>query len=313
MLNSETFSPRKSVPERNGFLLLDKPAGRSSFQTLSPLKRIYGKNKLGFAGTLDPAATGLMVVGVGKATRFLQYFETQHKCYRFNIVAGIVTDTYDLEGAVLQKLDVSTWPKAVSKNDVLDAIKKFTGPIEQTPPVYSAIKIQGKRACDRVRAGEEVVLKSRPVHVYRFDLVAYTSTNWEVEVVCSKGTYVRSLAHEIGQLLECGAVADQIRRLSVGEMHVSNAIAPDDVCIDTPLLPMHVALADLPKIILQKPFDAFYLQGREVVLPSVVEVELTSNHQGDVSVFNSDNVFLGIAQIAEGNRLKPTKVFAATH
>ena len=170
----------RAVPvSSGGILLLDKPVGVSSFQALRPLKRLFPKTKIGHAGTLDPAASGLLLVGIGSGTRLLEYLEGMPKTYSFTARFGLVSDSYDMEGSVEPYAGAGpastgalppgrSTPAAIAR-----ALPPFRGPIRQTPPVYSAIKIDGERACDRVRAGETVVLESREVTVHSLELKAF--------------------------------------------------------------------------------------------------------------------------------------------
>jgi tRNA pseudouridine55 synthase len=228
----------------DGLLLLDKPVGISSFQALYPVKRIFRGRKIGHAGTLDPAASGLLVVGVGAGTRLLEFLEGLPKCYRFAARLGVVTDTFDLEGKILEQRDAGD----ITREQVEAALLKFRGEITQLPPVYSAIKIQGKRACDRVRAGETVTLNPRQIRIYRLQVTAFEKGVVTLEMDCSKGTYVRTIAHDIGRELGCGAAADAIRRLSVGPFQVGDAIAPDAVTGSENLIPVEKGVDHLPAI-----------------------------------------------------------------
>lgn len=228
----------------DGLLLLDKPAGISSFQALHPLKRVFRGRKIGHAGTLDPAATGLLVVGVGAATRLLEFLEGLPKCYRFAVKLGVTTDTYDLEGEILEEHDAGH----ITREQVEALLPEFIGEISQLPPAYSAIKIQGKRACDRVRAGETVTMTPRKVRIERLEIIDFEKGVLTLELDCSKGTYVRTIAHDIGQKLGCGAATDAIRRLSVGPFLVENAVSPDAVLSTADLLPVEKAVEHIPGI-----------------------------------------------------------------
>ena len=263
---------------------------------------------------MDPAATGLMVVGIGKATRFLQFYEGESKSYQFDIVPGIVTDSYDREGTVLQEVSLDQLNPPLTEDAVQEKIKNFIGVQEQMPPIYSAIKIQGKRACDRVRSGEQISLQARTVCVHRFDLIHFSKDRLSVEVDCSKGTYVRSLAHDLGQQLGCGAIAENIRRTAVGRFSLQSALSPDDVHIDTPLLPIHEALGHLPAYILETQQIQSFLHGREVRLQNTPNpsdsgsLEFTpvkSGHELLVCVLSPKKKFLGLAELHTGQILKP--------
>ncbi|HLU69645.1 MAG TPA: tRNA pseudouridine(55) synthase TruB [Fibrobacteria bacterium] len=238
----------------HGILLLNKPPGISSFAALFPVKRAFGGRKgakVGHAGTLDPAASGLLVVGVGAGTRLLEFLEAMPKRYSFRLNLGIVTDSYDLEGAVLERHDASH----ITRADLEARLEEFRGEISQTPPAYSAIKIDGKRAYERARAGETVTLTSRRVHIHRLEILSFGPDDIVLEVDCSKGTYVRSLAHDLGRVLGCGAAADRIRRLRIGPFRVEDAVPvkpeadnTDGTRFRDALLPLETATADLPAL-----------------------------------------------------------------
>ncbi len=236
------------IPEGGGFQLVDKARGISSFQALYPVKRIFRGKKVGHAGTLDPDASGLLLVGVDKATRLLEYMEKLPKDYRFTIRLGVATDTYDMQGEVAERHEAGHLTAAI----VEDALKGFRGEQDQMPPDYSAIKIAGKRACDRVRSGETVELKARKINVYRFELEGFEPAESggtaaaHLRLLCSRGTYVRSLAHDIGRLLGVGGAADEIRRMAIGPFRVEDAITADDVEALGRLVPVSQALEFLP-------------------------------------------------------------------
>lgn len=263
-----------------GILLLDKPVGISSFQALRPLKRLFPKTKIGHAGTLDPAASGLLLVGIGSGTRLLEYLEGMPKTYSFTARFGLVSDSYDMEGNVEPYLgaDGSDGRKAAGLLDagrIESALPPFRGPIRQTPPVYSAIKIDGERACDRVRAGETVVLESRRVTVHSLELKAFhpagngqaepaSAPSADLEMICSKGTYVRSLVHDLGAALGCGAVTDKIRRLAIGPFRVEDAAKPETLLPGMALHSMDLAVAHLPFAVIPPSHVGRFLNGQSV-------------------------------------------------
>jgi tRNA pseudouridine55 synthase len=268
-----------------GILLLDKPTGVSSFQALRPLKRLFPKTKIGHAGTLDPAASGLLLIGIGSGTRLLEYLEGMPKTYSFTARFGLVSDSYDMEGAV------EPHPAAASAADldagrIAAALRPFRGTIRQTPPVYSAIKIDGERACDRVRAGETVVLEAREVSVHALELKAFAAAPSSASsathashapyadmlMTCSKGTYVRSLVHDLGEALGCGAVTDKIRRLAIGPFRVEAAFTPETLAPGIALQPMDLAVAHLPASVVPDTHVARFLNG-QAVAPAVAVQE----------------------------------------
>lgn len=269
-----------------GFLLLDKETGVSSFQALHPVKRLFKGLKVGHAGTLDPAATGLLLVGIGSATRLLEFLEGMSKVYRFDMQLGVETDSYDLEGEVVARHSVP----AFTKEEILAAMAPFRGRIQQTPPVYSAIKIQGKRACDRVRDGETVEIKARDVTLHRLDLIALRGDRLTLEMHCSKGTYVRTLAHDLGKALGCGAAATDIRRMRIGPFDVSRAKLATQIQGPEDLLSMAAAVAHLPGLRVLDRWIAPLLNGNPV--PHTGYTELAQGEQGALAE-RSDSGALG--------------------
>jgi tRNA pseudouridine55 synthase len=254
------MAPEASPP--SGILLLDKPVGESSFQALYPVKRAFGGKKgakIGHAGTLDPAASGLLVVGVGNATRLLEFLEEMPKSYRFTLKLGVETDTYDLDGEVVAERDAS----GVTRADVEALLPRFRGEILQAPPAYSAVKIEGRRAYDLARAGEVVEPAPRRVRVDRLELTSFAPGVATMELDCSKGTYVRSIAHEIGRLLGCGAVAADIRRTATGPFRVEDAVAPSDAGPDA-LLPLSRGVDHLPTLRLKDAWIAALRNGNPI-------------------------------------------------
>jgi tRNA pseudouridine55 synthase len=248
-----------------GVLLLDKPRGISSFQALRPVKRLFPKTKIGHAGTLDPAASGLLLVGIGAGTRLLEYLEGMTKTYSFLARFGYVSDSYDMEGAV-EPHAAGASAAALDAARIEQALHPFRGRIRQTPPVYSAIKIDGERACDRVRAGETIELESREVTVHSLRLESYPvdpgSAAAAFVMTCSKGTYVRSLVHDLGASLGCGAVTDAIRRLAIGPFRVDDAVPPEALAPGVKLLPLDAAVAHLPAAVVAPDWIGRFLNGQ---------------------------------------------------
>jgi tRNA pseudouridine55 synthase len=326
-----------SPAHAHGILLLDKPIGVSSFGALHPVKRAFGGKKgakIGHAGTLDPAASGLLVVGVGSGTRLLEFLEAMPKRYSFRLNLGLVTDSYDLEGTVLERHEASH----VTRADLEALLPEFLGPISQMPPTYSAIKIDGKRACDRVRDGETVTLKARHVRIDRIEILTFEPGNITLEMDCSKGTYVRSLAHDLGQRLGCGAAADLIRRLRIGPFRVEDAVAIPAPCIDeagerihtedepsrfiNALLPLETAVADLPTLLVHDAGLAGLRNGNPLPsevysvtkAPAITSPDLEESDtesETEYAVYSEQNVLLCTATRDQMGRLCPRKVFPA--
>ncbi|MEX0682028.1 MAG: tRNA pseudouridine(55) synthase TruB [Dehalococcoidia bacterium] len=203
----------------SGILNFNKPRGRTSFSMIGPVRKGTGQRRVGHAGTLDPMAEGVLLICVGSAARVTEYLMDLPKTYRGTITLGVETDTYDAEGQVVATHDVQ-----VGEAQVLDALAQFAGEIEQRPPAHSAIKIAGRPAYERARKGEDVELKLRSVSIYRIDLLRYVTPDVEIEVECSRGTYVRSLAHDLGEVLGCGAHLSALVRTRVGPFRVEDSV-----------------------------------------------------------------------------------------
>ncbi|MCK7589176.1 tRNA pseudouridine(55) synthase TruB [Subsaxibacter sp. CAU 1640] len=217
-------------------LLIDKPLQWTSFQVVNKLRweirRAFNikKIKVGHAGTLDPLATGLLVICTGKMTKKIDTFQAQIKEYTGTIVLGSTTPSYDLETDIDQLYPTEHITEAL----ILETTKQFIGDIQQFPPVFSAIKKDGKRLYEFARAGEAVEVKSRTIHISEFEITKIDGTNVDFRVVCSKGTYIRSLAHDFGKALNSGAHLSALRRTKIGDFDLSNALSLEDFIAKLP-------------------------------------------------------------------------------
>ena len=209
-------------------LLIDKPLEWTSFDAVNKIKwaikRRFGlkKIKVGHAGTLDPLASGLLIICTGKATKSIQDIQSLPKEYVGTFTLGATTPSYDLETEIDQVFDL----KGIDEPAITKAAGSFTGVIEQTPPVYSAVRKDGKRLYEYARSGKEVEIKARKVEIHEFEILSIDLPNVEFRVVCSKGTYIRSLAHDMGSKLGCGAYLSALRRTKIGSYNVNNALHP---------------------------------------------------------------------------------------
>lgn len=204
----------------NGFLLLDKGKGMSSFAVVRAIKNLSRERSVGHAGTLDPLATGLLVLALGEGTKLLEYFIGGDKEYEVSAYFGKESDTYDAEGKII----VVNENAYFDSEEVMSAVKdNFLGKIQQIPPKYSALKVGGKRACDILRSGGEVDLKAREVEIFRFDLKEFDWPNVSFRIKCGSGTYIRSLIHDLGKILGCGAYVTELRRTKVSDFSVESA------------------------------------------------------------------------------------------
>ncbi len=204
----------------DGILNINKPCGKTSFRVVSLVKRLSGERRVGHAGTLDPAATGVLPVCLGQGTRVIEFLVNATKVYRAEIELGVATDTYDASGRVTQRGD----PSGINQEQLELALASFCGLIQQTPPMYSAVRHQGQKLYKLARSGIEVERKSRPARIYHLALMDWQSPLATIEVECGKGTYIRSLAHDLGQLLGCGANVKSLVRLRCGHFDIKYAV-----------------------------------------------------------------------------------------
>ena len=238
----------------NGFLIIDKPGGCTSHDVVRAVRKVLGLKQVGHGGTLDPDATGVLVVAAGRATRLFPFISDLDKTYRGRIRLGFGTDTYDASGS-------PAGPPAAElpeRDRVAAAMKCFVGEIEQVPPPYSAKKVDGRPAYKLARARRPVSLKPVRVSVRSFDLLAYEPPHVDFEASCSPGTYVRSLANDLGRMLGCGAHLASLRRTAVGRFTVSDAVALDvleasarEGKIGSLIIPMEAALPSMPELIIR--------------------------------------------------------------
>jgi tRNA pseudouridine55 synthase len=203
----------------SGVLIVDKPVGMTSHQVVQTIRRGTRIKRAGHTGTLDPRASGVLVVLIGPAVRLSQYISAEDKRYQANIKLGEKTDTYDAEGKVTGTAEVN-----VTHEQFEEALQQFVGEIEQVPPPYSAIKIKGKHAYDLARKGEEVELEPRLINVYSLDLLEWNTPEAVIDIHCSSGTYVRSLAYDLGEVLGCGGYLTGLRRTKSGRFSLRDAV-----------------------------------------------------------------------------------------
>jgi len=259
---------RKKGNPLNGWLILDKPLGLTSTQALGKARRILDAQKAGHAGTLDPLATGILPLAFGEATKTIPFVQDAEKVYRFRVKWGEATNTDDTEGEVIETSD-----HRPSKEDILNLLPSYTGIIQQIPPQFSAIKVDGQRAYALARKGEDVEIQSRKVTIYTLDLIEINEDSAVFECECAKGTYVRSLARDMGQDLGCFGHITELRRLAVGFFDESEAISLDELqkmVHDAPpeeaLLPVEAPLDDIPALYLTESEANRLRHGQSVVL-----------------------------------------------
>ena len=293
----------------DGILNVDKPEGKTSFHVVARLKRLTGEKHVGHAGTLDPIATGVLPVCLGQATRVAQFISNGSKTYSAQIELGTTTDTYDREGKIVQCGD---WA-GVTRQQVEEALSSFQGVINQVPPAFSALKQGGRRYYSIARAGSMPELKPRRVEITRLELLDCRFPVIEVEIDCGKGTYVRSLAHDIGQQLGCGAHLKNLRRLQCGIFSVQNALTLEQIedalnkgALDTILYPVDSPLSHLKAVIVSRENELDIRHG--CPLPVADNEPISGEY---CRAYDAEGKFLAILHFVAEKRLwHPQKVFS---
>ena len=203
----------------NGIVIVDKPSGWTSQDVTARLRRVFGTRRIGHGGTLDPMATGVLPVFVGRATRGVEFFEHAEKTYEAVLRLGLTTDTEDITGAVLTRREAN-----VTRDTLESVLEGFRGEILQIPPMYSALKVDGQKLCDLARKGKEVERRPRPITIHELTLLDFTGETARLRVRCSKGTYIRTLCKDIGETLGCGGCMESLRRIAAGEYTIAEAV-----------------------------------------------------------------------------------------
>lgn len=288
--------------EISGVLLLDKPLGISSNQALQIVKRIYQAAKAGHTGSLDPLATGLLPICFGEATKFSHFLLDADKSYRALIKLGATTTTADAEGEVL-----TTQAVTVGLSEIQAVIKQFIGNIKQVPPMYSALKHEGKALYEYARAGVELERAAREVTIFDIQFHSLMGDVLDVTVVCSKGTYIRTLAEDIGAKLGCGAHLAGLRRLTTAHYDLAQALTIEALehmtveARDAALLPPDSAIEYLPKVLIDEE-SMFYLKRGQEVWKSGLNIS------GMFRIYSESGVFLGLGEQTEAGRIAPRRL-----
>ena len=282
----------------DGLIVVDKPADWTSHDVVARIRRLAGTRRVGHAGTLDPMATGVLVIGIGRGTRLLGHLALTDKDYDATMRLGLTTTTDDAQGDVVEQRDAAD----VTDEALAGAVASFVGDIEQVPSAVSAVKVDGERAYKRVRRGEDVELTPRRVHVARFDIVGRRGDDVDVRVSCSTGTYVRALARDVGRELGVGAHLTALRRTRVGGFELSAARTLDELAVDLQVLPLAAAVAAaFPRV------DVGDEDARRLVFGQrVAHDDLPGEPFG---VFAPDGSVVALAERRDG-RLKTLVVFA---
>ncbi len=295
----------------NGILLLDKPAGMTSNAVLQRVKRLFFAKKAGHTGSLDPIATGLLPICLGEATKVSAYQLDADKGYQVTIKLGQTTTTGDVEGDVTQTRQVPVLNQA----QLEPVLASFVGEIAQVPPMYSALKKDGQPLYKLARKGIEVERKSRLITIYSIKLLELRDDEIDLEVICSKGTYIRTLSEDIGKKLECGGHVKVLRRILSGEFSVNDSVtlaqldkirdqAPAE-SLDELLLPMDSVMQDFAAVRLNLDMARYIRLGQAVLVPKAPT-------EGLVRMYGGENEFLGVGHILEDGRVAPKRLINQT-
>jgi tRNA pseudouridine55 synthase len=302
------MSRRSNTPPRfHGILVVDKPAGWTSHDVVARIRRLLHQRQVGHAGTLDPAATGVLPIAVGSATKVVEYLSDASKSYLAEITFGVETDSHDGDGQLTRLADAS----ALTEDDVREALRKWRGEVDQIPPMHAAIRVAGRRMYERARAGEVVERPARRVVIYRLDLLDWSPPVATLFVDCSKGTYVRALARDLGEQLQVGAYLSDLVRCRTGPFDLGQAWTLEELAVreleaEWPTVAVHpdVAIERLRALILDDEAKHRWMTGRSIAGKY--------DDEGLVRVYDSHGDWLGIAEAdRQANAWKPMKVIVS--
>lgn len=282
----------------NGIVIVDKPADWTSQDVVSKLRGVFKTRRIGHGGTLDPMATGVLPVFVGRATRGVEFFEHAEKTYDATLRLGVTTDTEDISGTVLQTNDVQ-----ITREQFLAVLDQFRGEIQQIPPMYSAIKIGGQKLCDLARKGKEVDRKPRTITIFRLECLAFEGNTARLLIACSKGTYIRTLCKDIGDALGCGGCMESLRRTAAGAYTIEEAV-PLQTLVDC---------ADAESYL--RPVDSMFDQYPQIALTQKQETRCRNGNSfsitlpdGTYRAYSEAGEFLMLAK-ADGGVMSTIKSF----
>ena len=271
----------------NGIVIIDKPQGWTSQDVTARLRRVFNTRRIGHGGTLDPMATGVLPVFVGRGTRGVEFFEHAEKIYETTIRLGLHTDTEDITGTVLEEKEVS-----ISEADFLGILGRFRGKIKQIPPMYSALKVDGQKLYDLARKGKEVERQPRQIEVFELTCLEFSGETARLRVHCSKGTYIRTLCKDIGQVLGCGGCMAALRRVQAGEYGIEEAVPLETLLeTDTPeqyLRPVDSMFRHYPAVTLTQKQEARCRNGNSFTLPM---------EEGTYRVYSETGEFLALSKV----------------
>lgn len=297
-------SSRDSSRAVDGVLLLDKPTGFSSNQALQQAKRLLDASKAGHTGSLDPIASGLLPLCFGEATKVSQFLLDAEKRYAAVLRLGATTATFDVEGEVLLRRPIDVTAQAIERT-----LRAFEGDVEQTPPMYSALKHNGQPLYELARRGIEVERAPRRVRIRAIELQAFEGDRVALEVTCSKGTYIRTLAHDIGERLGCGAYVEELRRLAVGSLSLDRALTLDALAAlpgearAARLLPADRVLDAIPDVRLTPLATHYLVRGQAVSVQH-------RHRPGWVRLYDEQERFLGMGEVLDDGRVAPRRLLA---
>jgi len=301
----------------DGILNINKPLGKTSYSVVALVKRLSGERRVGHAGTLDPIATGVLPICLGQGTRIIEFLQNAHKTYRAQIELGVTTDTYDASGKILGKKD----PSGISREQLESALAAFCGLTRQTPPMYSAVKHQGQRLYELARAGIKVARKSRPTRIYRLEIADWQPPSVTIEVECGKGTYIRSLAHDLGQSLGCGANLKSLTRLSYGPFDIKAALSVPQLedafrCGYWQYFvhPIDTVLLSWTAVVVNDATENALRSGVPVTLANYNRIVLTESATAALCrTYTQDGRFLGVLRFdQQRGQWQPEKVFLSS-
>ncbi len=296
----------------DGFLNINKPGGITSFGVVARARKITGEKRIGHGGTLDPAAVGILPILLGKATRMADYLHLFPKTYKARIELGVTTDTYDKEGTVVSCSDASH----VTRDKAEEALTRFKGVVDQSVPAYSSAKFQGRPLYSLAREGISTPPRQKEIQIYQAELVSWQPPVFTVRIVCGKGTYIRALAHDLGQALGCGAVLDHLERETYGPFRVPEALSLEqlDAAARTGvwndlLCPLDFLFKDLSRVILSRDEERNLNLGKGLELDSLQYGEKLDNY---LPAYGPEGQFLGVLK-QEEDAWRWHKVFRTVH
>ena len=294
----------------NGFLIIDKAYDVGSTDIVNQLKHLLNPCKIGHAGTLDPLATGVLPVALGHATKLIPFIMDGQKTYEFDVQWGTETASDDLGSDILFTSD-----KRPTKRQIEHCISHFIGDVLQTPPTYSAIKINGKRAYDLARSGQDVVLNPRKIHIDSLTIQNYTENETSFRVECSKGTYVRTIAHDLGRMLECYGVVTKLRRTKCGPFTVKDALCSNDLSalshqtLVAKIIPLEKMASVFPNLCLPLELTLRLVQGQRLNLNTITPYLSQPIQDQDFIALIDDSKFLGLLQLNH-HTVQPYRIFS---